>query len=155
MRKLNIFSKKNFINLSTILIRIAMKRGKKIPQEVKDNAATKIQSLWRSYVVRREMKKRNFRVRMEIKMDVPSTRDKTLDNIHTEYIAKKRRNREQKIREYIEACAKEKERVLKLVGPGLMEDIGDEIRYWFYNWYYVAHAFDKYPTEEEGGTSKS
>lgn len=60
--------------------------------------------------------------------------------------------RDQHIKDYIQANLDEKARLLRVVGPGLMEDIGDEIREWFYQWYKRAKCFDKYPTEEQGGS---
>lgn len=66
--------------------------------------------------------------------------------------AVRRAKREQRVRDYIEAHLKEKERVLRVIGPGLMEDISDEIREWFYQWYIRARNFDKYPGPDKGGT---
>lgn len=60
--------------------------------------------------------------------------------------------RDQRIREYIQANLDEKVRVLRVIGPGLMEDIGDEIRAWFRRWYDVARNFDKFPDQEKGGS---
>lgn len=86
-------------------------------------------------------------------MEVPSCKTTKMHDIQKEIIEEKRLKREEKIKEYIEARDKENLRVVRMVGPGLMEDIGDEIRWWFRNWYDVAKAFDKYPPEENGGTS--
>lgn len=86
-------------------------------------------------------------------MYVPSYSPPKDDNAAKEVKLIKRMKREQKAKEYINTCLKEKERIVKWVSPGLMEDIGDEIRWWFRNWYDVAKAFDKYPAKEKGGTS--
>lgn len=67
-------------------------------------------------------------------------------------LERRRALRDQRIREYIQANLDEKVRVLRVIGPGLMEDIGDEIRAWFRRWYDVARNFDKYPDEEKGGS---
>ena len=58
----------------------------------------------------------------------------------------------QHVREYVKANVEEKDRVVRVIGPGLMEDIEDEVREWFYQWYVRARNFDKYPDEEKGGT---
>lgn len=60
--------------------------------------------------------------------------------------------RDRHIRDYIQANLDEKARLLRVVGPGLMEDIGDEVREWFWQWHKRAKCFDKYPTEEQGGS---
>lgn len=66
---------------------------------------------------------------------------------------KKRRDlRDQYIKDFVQANIDEKERILKVKGPGIMEDISDEIREWFYQFYVRANNFDKFPTEEDGGT---
>lgn len=76
---------------------------------------------------------------------------KELDTLK-ENIEKRQQLRDQRIREYIEANLSEKVRVYQIIGPRLMEDIGDEIREWFYQWYIRAKNFDKYPPVEKGGT---
>lgn len=60
--------------------------------------------------------------------------------------------RDNHIREYVKANLDEKARLMRVVAPGLMEDIGDEIREWFHRWYVEARCFDKYPSEEQGGS---
>lgn len=67
-------------------------------------------------------------------------------------LEKRRQLRDQRIKEYVEANLNEKARVLKVIAPGLMEDVGDEIREWFREWYTKANTFDKYPDEEKGGS---
>lgn len=69
-----------------------------------------------------------------------------------ENLEKRRLYRDQRIREYIQAIDDEKARILRVVAPGLMEDIGDEIREWFRVWYSSIKMFDKYPPVEKGGT---
>lgn len=82
----------------------------------------------------------------------PSWRSKAEFEKLERTIQRRRELRDQHIRDYIKANLDEKERLLRVVGPGLMEDIGDEIREWFYQWYIRAKNFDKYPEEEDGGT---
>lgn len=42
--------------------------------------------------------------------------------------------------------------MLKIVGPGLIEDITDEIHEWFIVWYDTVGYFDVYPPAELGGS---
>lgn len=67
-------------------------------------------------------------------------------------VEKRRALREKNLREYVETNSKIKERVLRVVAPGLMEDIGDEIRQWFYQFYIRARCFLDIPPVELGGS---
>lgn len=85
-------------------------------------------------------------------MTEPSWKSKEVFEKFQRNLEQRRALRDQRIREYIQANLDEKVRVLRVIGPGLMEDIGDEIRAWFRHWYDVARNFDKFPDEEKGGS---
>lgn len=85
-------------------------------------------------------------------MTEPSWKSKVEYEKFQQNLEKRRALRDQRIKEYIKANLDEKQRVLRVIGPGLMEDIGDEIREWFVQWYKRARNFDKYPDEEKGGS---
>ncbi|KAK9869258.1 hypothetical protein WA026_003009 [Henosepilachna vigintioctopunctata] len=120
--------------------------------EEKVKAATTIQKVYRGYFCRKYLKYREEERRILLGMYEKSFRSRKEFDIEEQEIEKRRRLRELRIKEYIDGNLAEKERVLRVVGPGLMEDIGDEIREWFYQWYIRAKNFDKYPPEEKGGT---
>ena len=77
----------------------------------------------------------------------PSWRSKEEFETLERNLQKRRDIRDQRIKEYIEANLNERARVFRVVGPGLMEDIGDEIREWFWQWYTQVKNFDNYPPE--------
>lgn len=85
-------------------------------------------------------------------MTEPSWRSTKEFEIFEANLEKRRQYRDEKIKAYVEAIDKEKARILRVVAPGLLEDIEDEIREWFHEWYVGARTFDNYPPEEKGGT---
>lgn len=85
-------------------------------------------------------------------MTEPSWKSKKEQEKFQHNLEKRRALCDQRIREYIQANLDEKVRVLRVIAPGLMEDIGDEIREWFRNFYDFTRNFDKYPEEEQGGS---
>ncbi|CAG9764660.1 unnamed protein product [Ceutorhynchus assimilis] len=85
-------------------------------------------------------------------MTEPSWRSTKCFEIFEANLDVRRKYRDEKIQEYIDAIDKEKARILRVVAPGLLEDIEDEIREWFRIWYVGAKTFDTYPVEEKGGT---
>lgn len=120
--------------------------------EAKEASALTIQKYWRGYTAKRDFKEREKQRRLIMGMTQPSRISKEEIEKFKRNIEKRRELREQKYKEYIQANLDEKARVLRVIGPGLMEDIGDEIREWFHDWYTIAKCFDKYPSEEQGGT---
>lgn len=129
-----------------------IKRHKPIDEDKSNPAATTIQRFYRGYVARRDFKRREDQRRHMIGMYVPYWRPHEDYEKNAEVYKIKRELRERKLREYIESIDRERDRIVQFIGPGLAEDIGDEIRYWFRNWYDVAECFDQYPPPEEGGT---
>ncbi|KAF2885219.1 hypothetical protein ILUMI_20938 [Ignelater luminosus] len=120
--------------------------------EVQIAAAITIENLWRGFTVRQHLKKRDRERRLLINMTEPSWVSTAEHDKVKEALEERRALRDQHVREYIDANLKEKERVLRVVAPGLMEDIGDEIREWFRRWYNEIRNFDKYPPPEVGGS---
>ncbi|KAJ8919460.1 hypothetical protein NQ315_016560 [Exocentrus adspersus] len=125
---------------------------KPIDPELAEVASIKIQAVWKGHTARQLTKRNEAERRLLIGMTEPSWRSKEEFEILEKNLNKRRAYRDERIREYIEAIDKEKARVLRVIAPGLAEDIGDEIREWFYQWYIRAGAFDKYPPEAKGGT---
>ncbi|XP_060528387.1 dynein regulatory complex protein 11-like [Cylas formicarius] len=122
------------------------------PLALQTVAATKIQKLWRGYRSRKYLKYREDQRRLLIGMTESSCKSKREFEIFEENLENRRRYGQQKIREYIQAIDREKARILRVVAPGLFEDIEDEIREWFRRWFSIAKTFDNYPSEEKGGT---
>ncbi|XP_076292802.1 IQ and AAA domain-containing protein 1-like [Lasioglossum baleicum] len=125
---------------------------KKLPMEIFERAARVIQRAWWRYLRRKKQKKRMNRLEELIGMSIPSRKS---DHI----LAKDRENFQKKL-EHIPAFAKRVEettqehrtKLWKIRGPGLMEDITEEIREWFIIWYNELGHFDAYPAANVGGT---
>lgn len=98
------------------------------------------------------MKLREKQRRLLIGMTQHSCRSTKEQEVYETNLEQRRSLGEQRLREYIEAMETEKARILRVVAPGLLEDIEDEIREWFKEWYVGARTFDNYPPEEKGGT---
>ncbi|XP_022907446.2 IQ and AAA domain-containing protein 1-like isoform X1 [Onthophagus taurus] len=130
----------------------AKKPEVEVTAEDLDNAAIGFQKLYRGYMARKEQKQRELKRRYLIGMYEPSWKS-------TEEFDKLKINAEirrqivsQKFKEYVDSMDKEKERIMRVVAPGLMEDISDEIREWFHEWYTEIQCFDKIPPTAKGGT---
>ncbi|XP_017770546.1 PREDICTED: IQ and AAA domain-containing protein 1-like [Nicrophorus vespilloides] len=121
-------------------------------KDIKEKAATKIQATWRGYKVRSYLKKRELEKRLLIGMDESSWKSKEEFQKFRSNLEKRRAIRDKNFRDYLQANIDEKDRVLRVIGPGLFEDIGDEIREWFRDWYDGAKTFMEIPGEEKGGS---
>lgn len=132
-----------------------IREGKKptsIDPEEQVKSTLRIQRLWRGHCARQLVKRKERERRLLIGMTEPSWKSYAEFEKLEANLQKRRDFRDQRIKEYIEANLNEKTRVFRVIGPRLMEDIGDEIREWFWQWYTQVKNFDKYPTEEHGGT---
>ena len=101
-----------------------------IPAEIKEEAAKVIQRSIRAHNFRNTYKRREIQRRLLIGMVEPSWRPKEEFIKFENNLEKRRVVRDQHIRDYIKANLDERARVLRVVAPGLFEDIGDEIREW-------------------------
>lgn len=116
------------------------------------HAAVKIQSWWRRYLAEQHKKNQEKRLRLLIGMVRPSYRPKD-ENIKFHKNNERRREaRYDALREYYKTLIDEKVRVFKVIAPGLFEDIGDEIRQWFKDWFYSVKTFKDIPPVAQGGT---
>lgn len=129
-----------------------MRRPALIPPAEIEKSALTIQKWYRGYLVRKDLREREIKRRLLIGMYMPSYWPHDEADKVKVAVAEKRKIREEKLKEYIELIGRERDRLARVVAPGLAEDIGDEIRYWFREWYDRACCFDKYPPEEKGGT---
>ncbi|XP_018330984.1 dynein regulatory complex protein 11-like [Agrilus planipennis] len=136
-------------------LREAQKEKKKEAEpdpEFLDAAATTIQKVWRSHKVRKVLKRREEERQLLIGMTEPSWRSKEYKIKLEKTRADRRAVRVEHYKNYIQAIVDERDRILRVVAPGLFEDIGDEIRAWFHFWYDEIKMFDKYPPEKVGGS---
>ncbi|XP_039301824.1 IQ and AAA domain-containing protein 1-like isoform X1 [Solenopsis invicta] len=111
-----------------------------------------IQRAWRRYAARKAMRQRIARLEDALGMTIPSWR-------YRETIAKDDDNfqRRRALMPVFDARTKkaisdERTRLLKIRGPGLVEDITDEIREWFVVWYNALGHYDVFPAADVGGS---
>lgn len=117
-------------------------------------AALIIQRCFRCYLKKKALERENWK-RMEFcgvvaKLEDP---DKPNQKLIDEKMREKRRDRKKEFDEsFKKALEDEKARILKLKSEFIMEDISDDIRQWFREFYDEAKDFHRYPEEFEGGT---
>ncbi|KOX74351.1 Putative IQ and AAA domain-containing protein 1-like [Melipona quadrifasciata] len=125
---------------------------KKLHKSTYENAAKTIQQTWRIHAARKKMKNRIERTEELLGMTIPSWKSQDV-------IKKDRKNFQKKLtlmpgfaNEIMKMTEKQQARLWKIRGPGLMEDITDEIREWFIMWYNDVGHFDAYPVAYLGGS---
>lgn len=117
-------------------------------------AARKIQKFYRRYRLQKALDYRNWK-RLEIcgLVKKPDDHDKPRQTEIDEKLRNKRRERKKEFDErFMKALQDEKARILKLKSDCIMEDISDDIRQWFREFYVGTKDFHRYPEEFEGGT---
>ncbi|XP_043505709.1 dynein regulatory complex protein 11-like [Polistes fuscatus] len=111
-----------------------------------------IQRAWRTFAARKDFKRKLNRLEEILDMTIPSWKSPDIYQRDKEIFQKRLRI----IPTYAARTEKmfrdERIRLLKMVGPGLIEDITDEIQEWFIVWYDTVGHFDVYPPEELGGS---
>ncbi|KAG5310781.1 DRC11 protein, partial [Acromyrmex insinuator] len=130
--------------------------GEIIPKEIDYatyiKSAVTIQRAWRRYVARKATKKRIARLEEALGMTIPSWQcNKTIAEDDDNF---------QRQRALIpvfdvrmkKAMSDERTKLLKIRGPGLMEDITDEIHEWFVIWYNALGFYDVFPAANLGGS---
>ena len=117
-------------------------------------AAIKIQRFYRSYRSEKALNKRNFERKVMCGLlKKPDDYDKPKQSDIDEALRKKRRERKKEYDEVlIKALEDKKARILKVKSAFIMEDISDDIRQWFKEFYDNTKDFHRYPEEFEGGT---
>lgn len=121
----------------------------------RDTAAIKIQRCYRYYLLKKALKKRNWerKITCGLVRKPHNNDDDAKQKYIEENLRNKRRERKQEFDEaLIKALDDEKARILKVKSEFIMEDISDDIRQWFKEFYDGAKDFHRYPEEFEGGT---
>lgn len=123
-------------------------------EKKKSAAALVIQRCFRRYLKKRALERQNWK-RMELcgVVVAPVDPDKPNQKLIDEKMREKRRERKKEFDEsFKKALEDEKARILKLKSEFIMEDITDDIRHWFRDFYDGTQDFHRYPEEFEGGT---
>ncbi|XP_067206227.1 dynein regulatory complex protein 11-like isoform X2 [Linepithema humile] len=125
---------------------------KRIDRTIFINSVITIQRAWRRYATRKVIKGRIARLEETLGMTIPSwqcheTFAKDEENF------KCRRALMPVFDAHTEkAISDERSRLLRIRGPGLMEDITDEIHEWFVIWYDTVGHYDVFPAADLGGS---
>ncbi|XP_033207844.1 dynein regulatory complex protein 11-like isoform X2 [Belonocnema kinseyi] len=118
----------------------------------KMSAAITIQKAWRSYLARKSLKKKMNRVEELLGMTIPSWKPHEIFDRDEENFQRRLALQPLAVKKIQERTNNERAKLWKIRGPGLMEDITDEIREWFILWYNELGYFDVYPAAEAGGS---
>lgn len=123
-------------------------------EEKKELAAIRIQQAFLRYRLRKDIKRRKLsRLEHFGLAETPVDLDVVTAVEIQESHRQKRRERKREFDEaFRKALEDEKARILKVKSELIMEDITDDIRAWFYEFYREAKDFHRYPEEFEGGT---
>lgn len=123
-------------------------------RKIHEAAVLVIQRCFRRYQKRKAAKLRSWK-RKELCGIVlkPNDPDKSDLKLINEKMRCKRRERKQMFDEtFMKALDDEKARILKMKSEFIMQDITEDIRQWFREFYDGAKGFHRYPEEFEGGT---
>ncbi|CAD1477416.1 unnamed protein product, partial [Heterotrigona itama] len=133
-------------------IQMGLTTVKKLHKSTYENAAKTIQRTWRIYAARKKMRNRIERTEELLGMTIPSWKSQDVFKKDRENFQKKLTLMPRFANEIMKVTEKERARLWKIRGPGLMEDITDEIREWFIIWYNDVGHFDAYPVARLGGS---
>lgn len=117
-------------------------------------AATAIQRQFRHYQLKKAINRRIWKRKELCGLVVtPVDPNKQQQKLAVQKILMSRRERKKEFDEkFIQAAEDEKARIMKLKSHLIMEDITEDIRQWFREFYDGAKDFHRYPTAFEGGT---
>ncbi|CAK9833578.1 Dynein regulatory complex protein 11 [Anthophora retusa] len=125
---------------------------KRLHRNVYINAAKTIQRTWRRYKARKQTMKRIAIKEELLGMTIPSWKSTEILDKDRENFQKKLKLMPTSVDQVVKATEEDRTRLYKIRGPGLVEDIIDEIREWFIVWYDEVGHFDVYPVAELGGS---
>ncbi|XP_011869574.1 PREDICTED: IQ and AAA domain-containing protein 1-like [Vollenhovia emeryi] len=136
-----------------------VRTGEIIPEEIDRirymryiKSAMTIQRAWRRYVARKAMKKRIARLEEALDMTIPSWRCRETVTKDNDNFQRRRALMPAFDAHTKKAISDERTRLLRIRGPGLMEDITDEIHEWFVVWYNTLGHYDVFPAADFGGS---
>ncbi|KYM86111.1 IQ and AAA domain-containing protein 1 [Atta colombica] len=133
-----------------------VRSGEIIPKKIDRikyiKSAVTIQRAWRRYVARKAMKKRIARLEETLGMTVPSWQCNKIIAKDDDNFQRRRALIPMFDLRTKKAINDERTKLLKIRGPGLMEDITDEIHEWFVVWYNALGHYDVFPAANLGGS---
>ncbi|XP_046143375.1 IQ and AAA domain-containing protein 1-like [Osmia bicornis bicornis] len=115
-------------------------------------AARTIQRAWRRYLAKKKMKKRADRVEELLDMTIPSWKSEKVFVKDKESFQKKLELMPGFVDRVTKTTDDNRAKLWKIRGPGLVEDITEEVREWFIVWYDTVGHYDAYPAARLGGS---
>ncbi|CAH1647894.1 unnamed protein product [Spodoptera littoralis] len=121
-------------------------------EDIRKAGALIIQKLCRKYMEIKRIHAREKKLKDKLGMTMSSWKPPSA-KIQLEKVKEARRKyRRAYYEQWVNENLKEKARVLKLREGDVMDDITDEIRQWFVEWFRAEQVFDEFPWAEEGGS---
>lgn len=122
------------------------------PKYIRHTAASLIQKIYKHFMVLKRMHWRENKLKEKLGMVISSYQPPSA-KVQLENVKEARRKfRRAYYEDFLKQTMKEKSRVLKLREGDIMEDITDEIRQWFEEWFKGIRVFDEFPWPDEGGS---
>lgn len=121
-------------------------------EALRRKACALIQHILRQYMKLKREHYRENKVKERLDMVISSFKPQSA-KVQLEKVKETRRKfRQAYYEKWMEKKLTEKTRILKFKEGDIMEDISDEIRQWFCEWFEVVRVFDEFPYPEEGGS---
>ncbi|EFN79071.1 IQ and AAA domain-containing protein ENSP00000340148 [Harpegnathos saltator] len=111
-----------------------------------------IQCAWRRYIARKDIRKKIARLEEALGMTIPSWQCRKVFTRDEENFKRRRAIIPVFTEQTEKTICDKRARLLKIKGPGLMEDITDEIHEWFVIWYDAVGHYDVFPVAKLGGS---
>uniref|UniRef100_A0A2A4JH91 ATPase AAA-type core domain-containing protein n=1 Tax=Heliothis virescens TaxID=7102 RepID=A0A2A4JH91_HELVI len=122
------------------------------PEAVRVAAALLIQNVFREFMELKRIHSRDVKLKEKLGMVIPSYSPPSA-KVQLEKVKEARRKfRRAYYEQWLNQNLKEKAHVLRLRQGDIMDDITDEIRQWFTEWFRGVRVFDEFPYAEEGGS---
>ncbi|XP_041969680.1 dynein regulatory complex protein 11 [Aricia agestis] len=133
-------------------IRLLKEKGRDQKSEMSATAATAIQRVWRGFITRRETRKRKHLEQLLIGMELqPFIESEEIKK--AEQIRQHRRTLQNELKkEYNEALDKIEKDLRVQHEAKINEQIGDELRRWFTEYYERTGRLPEFPSEDAGGS---
>ncbi|XP_043208792.1 dynein regulatory complex protein 11-like [Amphibalanus amphitrite] len=128
-------------------------KGKYVPSMSDDAAALRIQTVWRGFAARRNVKRMREEEMIFIGMLPPRRPSPPPERRVAEVEASRRELQARHQQQYEEALVTVKEELRRLEAVQMREDMQDDIRAWMMAEWQKSGAFPDLPNEEEGGSA--
>lgn len=121
-------------------------------EELRRKAAELIVTVYKQFMQEKRRHYRDMTVKTKLGMIMPAWTPPSAKVELARVQAIRREFRRKYYEEWLEENIREKAKVFKLREGKMMEDIGDELRQWYTEWYGEVKAFDEFPWPLEGGS---